>query len=723
MRKLLFLMALIFFCLTFSLVNSYQVQNENAKLLYKNKTKVYLDYKDDFNYKEFIDNMIAFSYKHNISIEQQVYTNEENLNVYHSNLNIFDKNLLKSGRIPSKDGKEFLSNIENNNKYQSGTLNIPSSTMNISVYSFNNLENSGIGNSLYISSTNADNERDTIEFLSNYARISSVEKVDIGTPITDIKLLISVSITFIFLLLSTIYFLELNVKKIGVLKLLGWDENHITFYYLKKILVSITCAAFVSLAAMLFYYFCKGTMIHVTSFLIISLVLTFIVLLLSSLLTISLLYFRIFEMQLNNILKGKENTKKLNIINSGSKIIITIMIFYFIGKTSMHIVNLNNELEQLKYWNSTKDIYSLSLTNIDPNNDLKLDKKINDRFLELYHQLDEKKQAFIIDATNFLVVPSKEEIKYSYQTHVKNEHDLYGIYGKSIIIDKNYLKVNPIKGVLSDNPLINLKSNSNTLNVLVPEKLRDKEEVIRTTLLNDFYFQKVEVKDIYNKDSNKPLESTTKESLNINIIYVKNNQKYFTYSADFGSPKENYKITDPIAIIFNDTVDTSFIKAYASKCLYFKDTSNEPYKSIEAYLDDSKTKSNVNFVSSVFNTANNKIVYIKNEMEVSLTVVITLAFLSFILLINNIFLFHKINYQKIQVLHLFGQNFWQINKPVLLFNGCILALNTVCFYIINRDFFTLFYGVIMIISEFIIIKITHRYLLQRNISSLLKEGR
>lgn len=191
-------MALIFFCLTFSLVNSYQVQNENAKLLYKNKTKVYLDYKDDFNYKEFIDNMIAFSYKHNISIEQQVYTNEENLNVYHSNLNIFDKNLLKSGRIPSKDGKEFLSNIENNNKYQSGTLNIPSSIMNISVYSFNNLENSGIGNSLYISSTNADNERDTIEFLSNYARISSVEKVDIGTPITDIKLLISVSITFIF---------------------------------------------------------------------------------------------------------------------------------------------------------------------------------------------------------------------------------------------------------------------------------------------------------------------------------------------------------------------------------------------------------------------------------------------------------------------------------------------------------------------------------------------
>ncbi|MFI8709927.1 hypothetical protein ACIGHG_23445 [Bacillus sp. NPDC077411] len=724
MKKFLFIISFLFFCLTFSLINSIQLQNEINKLLYDNKTSLYIDYKQDIDYTEFINSLYSFSSNHKVSIEQYTYLDDRSVNIYRSNFNTFDKNLLKNGRLPKMDSKEFISNqkLYMSDKDRIGTLNIPDSILNISLYSFNSIENSGISNIMYISSNTKDFEEETIKFLSNYGKVRVMDKLDSTFSLTDTKQLIAVGIAFVLLLLSIVYYLELHVKKIGIMKLLGWNEKSIVSYFAKKILLSISCTSFISFFLILVYQYGKGALFHVLQFFTTSLVLTIIILLLIFLLIISLFYIRLFNMQLNNILKGKENTRNLNIVNNTSKIVITILVFFFVGKSLTNIKTLNVELEQLKFWKNTKNIYSLSLTNL-PSDDLQLDRKINDHFLELYHKLTIEKQAFMINAENFTVVDFKGEPKYFYQTNIKNEQDLFGIYGKSVVIDTNYLKVNPIYGVLSENPLDNIEKDSNTLNVLVPEKLKDKEAIIKEELVKGFYFQKVKVKDIYNKDANQELEKISKDDLKVNIIYVKNNQKYFTYSVRFGSPTENYKITDPIAILFNDSIDTSFIKAYATKSIYFKDSSNKPYKNIEPLLNESKTKGHVAFVTSVFSTANTKIVYLENEVKTTLTILLTLALLSFTLLSNTAFLFHKINKQKIQVMYLLGKGFYEINKPVLLFNNLILIFNIIVFYIIYKDILIVFFGSILIISEWIILKIMDNYLLKKNISHLLKEGR
>ncbi|TBX38949.1 hypothetical protein [Bacillus thuringiensis] len=725
MKKVLPIISLVFFCLAFLLVHSIQLQSEANNLLYKNKSQIYIDYRDDSEYKNLTDSIIAFSNENKISIERHVYTSEDSLNIYRSTFNNFDTKLLKNGYLPRKNSKEFISNEINkiDNKYRSGTINVPYTVLNISIYSFNSLENGGLGDTFYISSDSKGDLEKTVEFLSDFGKVSVSQEENGSVTIIDPKLVIVVSIAFLFLLLAIIYFLELNVKKIGVMHLLGWDKRNITLFFLNKLFKSITFPSLISLVCILVFYWSKGTMFHTFNFLIISLTLTIIVLCLSFILAISLLYIRIFNMPLNNILKGKENTRKLNIINNGSKIIITILIFFFVGKVSINITNLNDEIEQLKYWKNTQNVYSLSLTNLAPEDDLKSERKMNNQFLDFYHLIELEKKAFIMHAPNYFLVDSPDGPKYSYQTRTYNEPELYGLYGQSIVIDKNYLTFNPIKGVLSDNPLENIKNNSNVLNVLVPEKLKSKEDMIKRELINDFYFQKVEVKNIYNKDNNQEMERLTKDELDINIIYVKNNQKYFTYSIDYGSPKEKYKITDPIAIIYNDSIDSSFITAYASSSMYFKDSSKEPYKNIEPYLKTSKTKDKVNFVTSVFNTANTKIVYLESQLRASLTILFTVILLSFLLLINNICIHNKINQQKIRVLHLLGKGFFEINKSLIIFSSSLLLIIGILFFILYKDSVILSFGIILIISEWLIIKGMSDYLLRKNMAHLLKERR
>ncbi len=72
---------------------------------------------------------------------------------------------------------------------------------------------------------------------------------------------------------------------------------------------------------------------------------------------------------------------------------------------------------------------------------------------------------------------------------------------------------------------------------------------------------------MYNKDLGYNLNKTSITDLNINIIYTANKQNYFTFDSNTGDKKNN--IQDPLAIIYNDTIDTSAIGAYATTSFSF----------------------------------------------------------------------------------------------------------------------------------------------------------
>ncbi|EAG7250512.1 bacteriocin immunity protein, partial [Listeria monocytogenes] len=75
------------------------------------------------------------------------------------------------------------------------------------------------------------------------------------------------------------------------------------------------------------------------------------------------------------------------------------------------------------------------------------------------------------------------------------------------------------------------------------------EKDIKNTFLDYFYFQKVEVANIYNKALDLPAVALSKEDLSVNIIYAENNQDYFSYDSNTGDFRTG-NITDPIAIVY-----------------------------------------------------------------------------------------------------------------------------------------------------------------------------
>lgn len=76
----------------------------------------------------------------------------------------------------------------------------------------------------------------------------------------------------------------------------------------------------------------------------------------------------------------------------------------------------------------------------------------------------------------------------------------------------------------------------------MPEKYHNMENQIIEAYRDFFYLQKVTATDYYNQEAgiNETLDIMP-EDLSIHIIYVKDEQKYFTYRDDCAVLTDNYK--------------------------------------------------------------------------------------------------------------------------------------------------------------------------------------
>ncbi|HEL8826505.1 TPA: bacteriocin immunity protein, partial [Listeria monocytogenes] len=139
--------------------------------------------------------------------------------------------------------------------------------------------------------------------------------------------------------------------------------------------------------------------------------------------------------------------------------------------------------------------------------------------------------------------------------------------GNSVEIDFNYLKLNPIKSIKGQNVEKEAIISDKVLNIIVPNSKKGLEKDIKNTFLDYFYFQKVEVANIYNKALDLPAVALSKEDLSVNIIYAENNQDYFSYDSNTGDFRTG-NITDPIAIVYTGNIDSSSIGAHVTSSVY-----------------------------------------------------------------------------------------------------------------------------------------------------------
>ncbi len=261
---------------------------------------------------------------------------------------------------------------------------------------------------------------------------------------------------------------------------------------------------------------------------------------------------------------------------------------------------LNNKNKTSSKWEKYKNFYTTVVHNTGENESSKKYLTIAKRSEKLLPLLEEKAGAFIMDSYNYQDIDENGTPLYE-MNNLKYPKEI-DPNGESIRISKNYLKYNIIKGV-NNKPIENqMIYDDLTLNILVPKKYKSKEKQILKAYKDNFYFEKVTAENDYNKMADiKERMDIKKNDLKINIIYVKDGQKYFTFNKESASKTDNY-ITDCIVQIYTHNIHCNYAHSFLTQSTFLyskKENEKEVYNDILIYLKECNAQKSVKRVVSL----------------------------------------------------------------------------------------------------------------------------
>ncbi|WP_427109164.1 DUF1430 domain-containing protein [Lysinibacillus xylanilyticus] len=704
---------------SFSLFSNHKV----VDFLYKRNQIVMIDYsyaKIKFDETEFTEHLVGFSKKNNINISQYNFISDNSLNIYSTNV-LGDSYInLKSGEFPT--GKRFIANHwKEDKKNQSGMFYFPVTNWEFHIYDFKQIKNVGFKNEFYLSSLDKEILHSFTKEFSPFGKVLTKQENISSLVLTNISLLMIVIFSFVIYIIGMFYFLIRQRKTLLLYSLWGYSKAKIVRSFFSP---------FLWFLSIIFTLFSIGIIIISVTFSKIYFLKDFFQLFI--LVNISILMILLFVTLLGVLLifkfnkyhqsvKGALPFRKIQWMSIILKTVVSIALFSMISFSFMKYNNLTNKINSLSYWDDTQNVFRIQVgvLNNDILDNLKLDRDLNDRLSLFYEKIKKSNQAFLIEAEKFSVIDYKDgKPIYSYMSGIENTNDLYTPQGRRIVIDENYLKVNPIQSSNGVPIIKQLHKDKNTLNVLVPEHLKVIEEHIVNSYREWFYFQSVEIVNMYNKELAHPLIEKKIDDLKINITYTKKGQEYFTYSNYRGNQKN--RVIDPIAVLYTDSLDTSTIGADATHSLFFVDNSNgNAYENISSSLEEANVKE-INNVVSVYDEASDEIIELKWELFQQLIGLIIVIIFSFILFIAYIWSFYNAHRYQLTLKYLFGYSYWKRNKTIILIASLstIFAAAWVSYFFKSTTVILLLLGTLFL--ELLFLTIFGNFLNEKNTNKVVK---
>ena len=211
--------------------------------------------------------------------------------------------------------------------------------------------------------------------------------------------------------------------------------------------------------------------------------------------------------------------------------------------------------------------------------------EIAQRSQKLLSVLEEKAGAFVMDAYNYQSVDDEGTPLYT----MNNPEVPIEIApaGMSVQVSREYFKWNPIETANGSDLAEQIVQDDLTLNLLVPEQYRDMEQEILAAWREYFYFEKVEAENDYNEMAGEKEQlDIAEDQLAVNIIYVKDGQRYFTYRSDCASADGNW-ITDPLVQIYTGNIHCNYAHSFLTQWTYIPSEAGSPekaYQEIAPYI-------------------------------------------------------------------------------------------------------------------------------------------
>ncbi len=237
-------------------------------------------------------------------------------------------------------------------------------------------------------------------------------------------------------------------------------------------------------------------------------------------------------------------------------------------------------------WSAYKNFYATSIQYTGENDSTQKYLEIAQRSAELLSLLEKNDGAFVCDTYNYQSIDDDGTPLYTMNSMSYPQE--IAPNGQSIRVSKNYFQYNPIETVDGSDLIDQIIYDDLTLNVLVPEKYQDMEEQITEAYRERFFFEKVQAENDHNEMAgiDERLD-IPKESLSINIIYVKNEQSYFTFRSDCAKMTDNW-VTDPVVQIYTSNIHCNYAHSFLSQWTYFyseKGTADKAYQDIKADVE------------------------------------------------------------------------------------------------------------------------------------------
>lgn len=646
-------------------------------LINENTATIMLVFDTPEEYQFFLD----LAEREGLTITRPIYVDDENLMVHTSDLSLGGRVELKSGRWPYETSNEFVSVIDTGESSQVGFIHNIAPRFNLSITRIENTTNMELHGIYFVSNTNQNFLEDFVYELDNNIyraeMFSITNEVSILNQITAAQIIELGIISFLLFLciLATFLNYSVNKLKLGVILII---HGYKKFSLLKKIIFELLClllfALIISYTLLLAYIFLAGYTPFLNQVSLYFLLICSFLFLFYLVVSVAFMTMYSLPIRATNILKGRKPYFILQLFNYGLKIIFLVAIFIFGIIAIDNFTELNYRLEATSSWELAENIHATRVYSVGQATDLSIDLEIMTRKLELYSSLSREHNAFIMDSRNIRFLDAGI-MPYS-DMSLAPPMEL-SPHGNSVLISPNFIEYNPIVAVNGLPILEQIVYDSYILNILVPEKLLPYENEIFRLFLDYFYFSSVGIDNIYNSDLGFELNTTPIESLSLNIIYVEDNQYYFSFDHRT-RPEFGNNINDPIAILYTGSLHPSVLSSSMGENFFFHTDSIDAHNSILPLLLESELSHVIMSTVSVFDQNAREILEIRDYFLRLTALSIVLIISSFTIVYSLMENYIEKNKLRIFIKSIMGYNF--INRhlkfllTILLCNGVIMIV-------------------------------------------------
>jgi len=539
-----------------------------------------------------------------LTVTRNVFIDDTNLIIYTSDMTLNGRVVLRNGRWPAADTNEFVSTVNSGEANQVGLIYNVTPGFNLSISRIENTTSVDIHGMFSINSIDEEILLSLVYELSNNiyrAELFSINnEVSIWSGITLLQLVELAAISllmFLCVLASILNYSASKLKSSSVLVIHGYSDFNVARILTLELLNILLVSLLVSYSLLVLYMTATGQLVFLSA---VSLyfIAVYIILSLIYIITTNIVVF-VFahKMRISSIIKGKKPYFILQSFNHILKISFTISLLIFGSVAGDSFIELRQRMAVFSDWENAQNIHTVRIFYVGQFSDLSVDLEIIRRKTILYEHMSQHNNAFIMNArpVHHLDLGLEPYFDMSNFPPLK-----LSPHGYRVTISPNYLNINPIYASNGVNAKEQIVFDDYVLNLLVPESLRPYEDEIQRLYLKHFIHAKINVDNIYNENLGLDLNETPINDLSINIIYVLNNQYYFTFSTDI-RPQYGNRIRDPIAVVYTGSVHPSYLSTTMTHSFFFHTNAIDAHSSILPLLVENGLSHVIRRTVSIFN--------------------------------------------------------------------------------------------------------------------------